>query len=217
MRDEIDPVKTFNHLLTSWWKIVLIAVLGGLIGLGISYLQPPTYQAEAVFHASIDFTQINYEDMVGEYGDPLVWTQYEEDLALQIVERMLIKQTNNAFQFAKKLDPSLDIDTFRDNRQIERYLAKWFLRYRHPDPEVAQAIVNHWAEVGIQALHDAQSAGEAESFVIADLTQTAPLPSSPIYHNRNILVLTGTFAGLVTGIIAIDFLGRYRHRTSKEV
>jgi len=217
MQDVMVPVITFNRLLTGWWKIVLLAVLGGLLGLVVSFLIPPTYQAEATFHASLDFTQINYENMVGEYGYPLIFTQYDEDLALQVVERVLYAKRQEALKFAQTLDPTLDGQTFLEDMQIQRYLGRWHLRYRHQDPEIAQAIVNHWAVIGKQALEEAQESGQAESFVIIDLVEEAALPQEPIYRTRASLVLAGTFAGLICGIILVDFYGRYLDRKNREV
>jgi len=216
MLDILDPLESFNHLLKHWWKLVMFAILGGLVGLAISFIQPSTYQSEATFHASIDFTEINYENMVGEYGDPLIWTQYEEDLALQAVERVLLNRLDNAYEYAKTLDPSLAKQTFKDNQQIQRYLAKWFLRYRHENPATAQAIVNYWAEDGLQAFYAAQEAGRVESFVIVDLTSTADLPQTPIYHHRNTLVLAGTAAGFLFGILLVDFKERFLGLRKKE-
>jgi hypothetical protein len=216
MQDVMTPMITFNRLLTGWWKIVLIAVLGGLIGLTASFFIPPMYEAEATFHASIDFTQINFENMVGEYGFPLIFTQYDEDLALQVVERVLLRERQEALRFAKTLDPDLDGQTFWENKQIQRYLGRWQLRYRHQDPEVAQAIVNYWAEIGMMALAEAQESGKAESFVMIDLVSEAELPQKPIYRNRSSLVLAGTLIGFTCGIILVDFLGLFHNRKGGE-
>jgi hypothetical protein len=217
MQDGFDPLQTFNHLLAGWWKIAVLAVIGGLLGLGFSYLRPPKYQAEAVFHASIDFTEINYENMVGEYGDPLVWTQFEEDLALQVVKRMLQARLDAAYEYALTLDPDLSKETFEEDTQIERYLGNWFLRYRHEDSRVAQAVVNDWAERGLELLRSAQEDGRAESFVIVDLVSLADEPTSPVYHQRNTLVLAGSAAGFFLGVLLVDFSGRFFMRRTQAV
>lgn len=217
MRDGFDPLQTINGLLAGWWKIAVLAVIGGLLGLGISYLQPPKYQAEAIFHASIDFTEINYENMVGEYGDPLVWTQFEEDLALQVVKRMLQARLDAAYEYALTLDPNLSKETFKEDTQIERYLGNWFLRFRHTSPQVAQAVVNYWAERGLELLRAAQEDGRAESFVIVDLVSLADEPASPVYHQRNTLVLAGTGAGFFLGILLVDFGSRFLKRRTQGV
>ncbi len=215
-RDAFDPVATFNHLINGWWKIVVFASIGGILGLGFAFIQPPLYQAEATFHASIDFTQINFEGLVGEYGHPVIFTQYDEDLALQVVERVLLAKRPEAQAYAHILDPTINYQTFMRDMQIQRYLARWHLRYRHEDPEIAQAIVNHWAELGMEALHEAQLAGNAESFVIISQVSEAVLPQSAVYYNRNTLVLAGTMVGLFAGVVWVDFRGRYLIRLEQE-
>lgn len=213
MQNGLNPLASFEQLSRSWWKLVALAILGGLIGLLFSYLTPPKYQAEATIHASIDFTDINFENMVGEYGHPLVFTQYDEDLALQVVERVLLTKLDEAYEYARLLDPMLIKSTFRQDMQIRRYLARWHLRYRHQDPLIAQSIVNYWAEIGMEALEEAQVSGTAESFVMIDFVSLADLPHEPIYHQRNTLVLAGSAAGLFIGIVWVDFYSRYIKKT----
>lgn len=209
MQDMFDPIKTYKHLLGRWWFIIIAAFIGGLLAFGLSFLMPEKYQAEAIFNASIDFTEVNFENLQNENGEPLTFTQYDEDLALQVVQRMLLTTKNDAFQYAQSLDPALDIGTFNNNYQIRRYHALWYLRYRHQDPHTAQAIVNFWAEAGWEALLSAQEEGSAEEFVILDLVSLAALPNAPIYQNRNNLILAGTMIGFITGIILVDFTIRY--------
>ncbi len=215
MRDTIDPVKSFNHLIQNWWKLVLFAIIGGLLGLAVSYIKPAKYQAEALFHASIDFTEVNFENLVNETGDPVRFTQYDEDIALQVVQRMLLAKLNDAFRYARTLDPELDGPTFQRDKQIQRLHAQWALRYRHENPQIAQAIVNYWADIGLEALREAQASGRAEPFVIVDLVYEADLPQSPIYHHRNTLLLSGTVIGLLCGIIWVDFGNRFLNRRAK--
>lgn len=209
MQDSFDPVGSFNHLIQNGWKIVLLAAVGGLLGLVISFIKPPMYQAEAFFHASIDFTEVNFENLVDEGGGPARFTQYDEDIALQVVQRVLIQKRSEAFTYARTLDPELDINTFQRDHQIRRLHAQWALRYRHEDPQIAQAIVNYWAEIGLEGLREAQESGKAEPFVLVDLVSKAILPGSPIYHNRNTLILSGTMIGLLCGIIWVDYKRRF--------
>jgi len=135
----------------------------------------------------------------------VIFTQYDEDLALQVIERVLLSTLEEASMFAQSLDSELDQHTFLEDKQIQRYLGRWQLRYRHRKPEIAQAIVNYWIEIGMQSLAEAQEAGKAESFVIIDLVSMADLPEKPIYHTRPSLTLAGTLVGFVIGIILVDF------------
>jgi hypothetical protein len=215
MQDMFDPISTYKNLLERWWVIVIAAFIGGLLAYGLSFLMPEKYQAEAIFNASIDFTEVNFENLQNENGDPLTFTQYDEDLALQVVQRMLLATKNDAFQYAQSLDPGLDIGTFNNNYQIRRYHALWYLRYRHQDPQIAQSIVNFWAERGWEALQEAQQGGRAEEFVILDLVSFAALPNAAIYQNRNNLILAGTMIGFITGVILVDFTIRYDMKSKR--
>jgi len=214
MRDVVDPVSSFNNLIQNWWKIIIFAAIGGILGLAMSYVLPPWYEAEAIFSATIDFTEINFKNLKGSVGEPVVWTQYEEDLVLQVVERMLLKVRNDVIRYARTLDPALEIKEYRNSYQIERYLSMWYLRYRHEDPEIAQAIVNFWAEKGYDQLIAAKENDQAESFVIVDLVSIAEKPTSPLYQNRGTLILAGTVIGLLAGIIWVDF--RFRQCSKHE-
>lgn len=216
MRDMFDPISTYKNLLRRWWLIVIAAFIGGLLAFGFSFLRPEKYQAEAVFNASIDFTEVNFENLQTEEGNPVTFTQYDEDLALQVVQRMLLGTKKQAFQFAQSLDPALNIETFDKNYQIRRNHALWYLRYRHPDPQIAQGIVNFWAERGWEALQEAQQDGRAEEFVILDLVSLAELPQAAIFYNRNNLIIAGTMVGFVVGILLVDFSQRYGKKSQKE-
>ena len=214
MRDAVDPVSSFNNLIQNWWKIIVFAAVGGILGLAISYVLPPRYEAEAIFSATIDFTEINFKNLKGSVGEPVVWTQYEEDLALQVVERMLLKVRNDVIPYARTMDPALEIKEYRNSYTIERYLSMLYLRYRHEDPEIAQSVVNFWAERGYEELLAAKENGQAESFVIVDLVSMAEKPIEPLYQNRGTLILAGTVIGLLAGIIWVDF--RYRQTSKRE-
>jgi len=204
MPDRLHPTQKYHHTLNYWWKILLLATLGGLLGLAISFLQRPTYQAEAIFHATIDFTQVNAQNLTTEDGSPYQFTQYEEDLALLIVQETLLSKMNDAFTFAQNLDPTLDWEAFQANKQIRRYHALWYLRVSHPDPAIAQAVANFWAQIGDEALQAAQADGTAAPFVRVDLVSEAQLPGDPLFRIRNTLMLGGMLLGLVAGVIWVD-------------
>ncbi len=215
MEEGFDPLRSMQNLLKKWWQIVLFGLLAALIGLGISYLLTPMYQAEAIFYASIDFRDINFENLVTHTGEPYEFTQYDEDLALEAVRVILLEVMPAAQQYALSLDPNIDQATFQNDMQIERNHAQWFLRFRHPDPQIAQQIVGYWAQMGLDALKMAQTKERIEPYVMVDLVSSPGLPQTPIYRHRGVLVLAGGLIGLVAGIIFVDFRGRYLLDVSK--
>jgi len=216
MRDVFDPLGALNRLIKYWWVIVLLAIAGGFLALAISYLLPPMYQAEAVIHASVDFSEINFEDLASEGNSLVVWTQYVEDMALQVVQRALLSTQPEAFNYAQQLDPDLDRPTFLRDVKIQRYHSLWSLRYRHEDSKIAQMIVNYWANIGLDFLKETQASGIEQPFVAVDLVSEASQPQTPHYQHRNTLVLAGTVIGFFIGVLLVDFRRQFSNRQVKE-
>jgi len=206
---------TIQHLLNNWWKIALFAIIFGLLGLGFSYLRPPKYQAEAIFSTSLDYSEINFENLVDEDHQPVTFAQYEVDLALSVVQRSLLKVRDEAMAFAQSLDPSLTDEQFLKDSLIERLHSEWYLRFRHVNPEIAQDVTNYWAELAIQQLEQDQAESILESYVLVDFLSEASLPGTPIYQNRNILMMAGFVIGFIVGIAFVDFQHRYLSNRKK--
>lgn len=208
-QDNNSAINTIDNLLQNWWKITLCAVIFGLVGLAFSFFNPPKYQAEALFSATIDFRQINYENLVNEAGLPLRVTQYDKDLAISVVPRALLKVRSSVIDYARTLDPNIDGATFVENSALERLHDRWRLLYRHEDPQVAMSIVNYWADVGMVQLENEQAEETFEPYVIVDLIARAHLPQEPLYQNRNNLIFAGTIIGFFVGVLVIDTRNRY--------
>jgi hypothetical protein len=213
--DAFSLIDTINHLLQNWWKIVLYMIIFSLFGLAFSLIRPPKYEAEAIFSSTIDYSQLNFDNLVDDRNQPYELTQYDLDLALSAVQRILTQVRNKAIAHAQTLDPTLDGATFQQNMLLERLHDRWYLRYRHEDPLIAQSIVNHWAGLGAAQLAEEQASGKVESFVLASLIAEANLPTQPIYQNRNTLILAGTLIGFGVGVILVDMKYRYFSSTTK--
>jgi hypothetical protein len=170
--------------------------------------------AKAISSASIDYRDINFENLVDKTESPLTFSQYDIDMALSAVHTVLLQVRDEAFTFAQSLDPSLEAETFENNMLIERQLGLWYLRYRHEDAQTAQSIVNYWAELGIDVMKAGQAAETIEPYVLVELTSEASLPQSPVYQNRNTLALAGIVAGFALGILVVDI--QYRFIPRKE-
>jgi hypothetical protein len=207
--DTFNLIDTLHHLMQNWWKITLCVIIFGLLGLAFSFIRPPKYEAQAIFSSTIDYSQLNFDNLVDDRNQPYELTQYDLDLALSVVQRILLQVRNQAIAYAQTLDPTLDSGTFEQNMRLERLHDRWYLRYRHQNPLIAQSIVNHWAELGAAQLAEEQASGKVESFVLASLIAEANLPNRPIYQNRNTMVLAGSLIGFGVGIILVDIKYRY--------
>lgn len=207
--ETVDFIETMNNLLRRWWVIAIYAIVFGLLGLVFSYISPPKYEAEAIFSAGVDYRDINFDNLVDETNSPLTFSQYDVDMALSAVQTVLLQVRDEAFSYAQTLDPALDAETFENDGLIERRLGQWYLRYRHQDAQTAQAIVNKWAELGIEEMKAQQETETIEPYVMIELTALASLPKTPEYQNRNVLTLAGIIIGLTAGILAVDIRYRY--------
>jgi len=71
---DFSPKKYFQKVVEKWWILFLAMLIGGLIGVGLSFLKTPRYEAEARISTSIDYTVLpeleDYEEdrMINEAG-----------------------------------------------------------------------------------------------------------------------------------------------------
>jgi hypothetical protein len=204
VENEFVPFDYFARLARFWWVVVLCAVLGGAIGLIIHRLKPPIYEAQAVFTASIDFNKIDFMHPQASTPVPFQFTQYDEDIALSVVNSSLIDVVPQVVTFAQQNGIQVDATGLKSQSTIEREHAYWDLRYRNADPILAQKIVNYWAETGFSDLKTKRSAGQVQPYVTFDLIQLADLPKNPAYFQTNSFVMSGALLGLITGLLAAN-------------
>jgi uncharacterized protein involved in exopolysaccharide biosynthesis len=216
MSDTFRVKDTLSHWLKNWWKITLFVAVFGALGLGASFILEPKYEAEVIFDTAIDQDQLDFTGMIDQFNDPLTLSQYDVDLILDSVYRSLLQVKQSAFDYTKSLDPDLDRVDFEENVLIERHHYNWFLRFRHPNPEIAQSVVNYWAKANIAQFTELQASGRIAPYLSVEIKSLAELPTKPIYQNRLNLTVAGAVIGLALGFLVIDITGRYLHMKSKE-
>jgi uncharacterized protein involved in exopolysaccharide biosynthesis len=216
MSDTFDLHETLSQWLKNWWKIAILCVIFGLLGLGASFILKPKYEAEVVFNTAINQGQLDFANMIDQFNDPLTLSQYDVDLILDSVYRSLLQVKQSAFDYTKSLDPDLDRFDFEENVLIERHHYNWYLRFRHPDPEIAQSVVNTWAKSGLAQFEELQASGRIAPYLSVEIKSLAELPTKPIYQNRLNLTVAGAVIGLALGFLVIDITGRYLHMKSTE-
>jgi uncharacterized protein involved in exopolysaccharide biosynthesis len=208
-KNEFVPIEHFYRILKYWWIVALFIIIGGAVGYVIHLLQPPVYEATAVFHVTIDFSKV---------GD-IQLSQYDEDLALSVVEQIVyynneihdLIQQEPAFQEAE-----LDFFAWVKNITLERRHAFWRISYKHMDPYVAQALVNRWAELGYEAMSSRQEAGEVASYVVFSPPALAELPQEPAMYGRNQMIVAGSLIGFIIGILFTDWYA-YRKDQAQQI
>ena len=139
---EIDPRVIFFSFLRAWYWLVIAILVGGLLGLGVSYLRPARYQAAAALRV----------DLTGEAYQHLVWPRKRElltsvrvlmlgDETMQAVLSLLGDQSE--FSSPAELREHLRLNDFED---------QWMLGTIHEDPHEAAIVANAWAQAASTGL-----------------------------------------------------------------
>jgi uncharacterized protein involved in exopolysaccharide biosynthesis len=202
--NEFSPYEYFSRVMSFWWLVLLLTILGGTLGFVFFHLHPPVYEATSTFFITLD---LNRFPSLGVREDLI---QYNEDMALGTTEGALLSTEvlNNVIIQLKNLGISLTVKDLLQNSTIERKHDIWELRYRSQDPSVAQAIVNTWAQIGYQAMLSWQASGKSPDYVIFQSPTLALIPQQPVLYGRNNLILAGALIGFIAGIIISTLIRR---------
>lgn len=197
--NEFVPLEHFYFFIRYWWVVVIATIIGGVAGFFFSRMHTPQYEAAATFYINVDLSKVEEPPL------PL----HDEDLALSMIQGALLhpQVVEDLVQELKKSYPELDTVKLLANHTLERKNAFWELRYRDPDPLMAQKIVNLWAEKGYREYLDQKSDGTIPSYVISTEPLLSGKPDRPIVFPPNQLILAGSALGFVIGLLVIELKG----------
>lgn len=139
------PLDELSLALRWGWLIAVLTVLGGMLGWGIHAVQPPLYEARAVFGTSIDYVRTG------------ALTDIEEDQAIAVVGDVLrATDVRQSVQMVAQ-DEGLALTEADFGRALvaERMGYRWLLRVRLDDPQRAARVAQIWAAQGQSALQAA--------------------------------------------------------------
>lgn len=139
------PLDELSLTLRWGWLIVVLTVLGGMLGWGVHVLQPPLYEARAVFGTSIDYVRTG------------ALTDIEEDQAIAVVGDVLRASDVRQHVLAAAREEGLALSEADFGRGLvaERMGYRWLLRVRLDDPQKAARVAQIWAAQGQSALQSA--------------------------------------------------------------
>ena len=132
---EFSLYDSVERVLTRWWMMVILMIIGGLAGWVLHLFNPPIYEASAVITINMDF-------------DERQLTQYEEDYAFTAAGAIITSSNvlNPVIADAQSKGYALDPTKIADRFYLERKQSVWELRVRDPDPQVAADLANSWAQ-----------------------------------------------------------------------
>ncbi len=167
-----SPRRAAQGVLEKWWLIVLLAVLGGLLGLLFHFQRQPLYQATVSFSADVDYSQTgplpdrNLDQIMGAVSNLFTSSRTREQVAQAALAQGI--QTDRA--------------SLREMAVLERRLSVFQIHIRHADPQTAASLANLWGQLGIaelQRAHDYALQARSWSEIMDTLTGCAPYPEPP--------------------------------------
>jgi hypothetical protein len=203
---EFVPILHFNLIVRIWWVVVLATFIGGVFGTLVYRIRSPLYEATATFYVTIDYDKVA--------GGPL--SQYDEDLALSIMQQVLYYSPEVQAEIAQSpafKAAGLTDESWSDSIILEREHAFWKIRVRNHSPEAAEALVNLWAELGYQNLVSLKEQGKIPDYIVLEPPVLADLPQKPTAYGLNQLILAGSLIGFVIGVLLSDGLAKRTNRS----
>ncbi len=139
------PLENLGRVLGRWWLLALLTVVGGLAGLLVNALRPQPYEAGFRFLTNIDMATS------GEL------TQYEEDITYEAVGELLFSPSlqEDVIKQANSEGLALPPGYLGQYATVERRLATWQVRVRHPDAHTAEAIAAIWQRLALAEMRRA--------------------------------------------------------------
>lgn len=140
----ISPLLALQDALRYWWVLAALIVLGALIGWATHLTRPVLY--ESIIGLPIGFDYVS--------TGPI--TQYEEDVAMEVVGGLLTAPDVMERTVARLNEAGLDLTplAMRKMAIIERRLNVWELRVRAEDPATTEQIVSTWMEEAHAAISE---------------------------------------------------------------
>ena len=134
---QLDIVKLVKKFSERWMVTSALMIAGGLVSLLISQIRTPIFESSAVFSVTIDYTQ------TGALSD------IQEDQAMRGVGSVISSDhviDNTLSQLKKENGTIISKTDFLENTFLDREEFRWTLRYRDPDPKIAEMAVNAWSK-----------------------------------------------------------------------
>jgi hypothetical protein len=138
-----------DWFLQRWVRIVSIGVLGALVGLLLSLILPPRYEAVASM-------LINYDYTYTSEGDLLI-----EDRVLDRVYHLFVSDEtySNVLDQLVATEGTLDawksVEVLRGHTRMDARLSRWEFIGIHTEPEIAVLIANTWQQEALGRLDEA--------------------------------------------------------------
>lgn len=151
-----SPRLFFEKVLSTWWIIAALMIVGGIAGWVSGHFLTPLYEATAAYDVSLDQQQIAIQLSLPPSQLPLTALAQNTYIApVEIIfdspdvrNRLVADATAQGIKLKYQ-------DINQANFSIDRRGTLWFIRVRNTDPVVAAHLVNLWVAEANKALQEA--------------------------------------------------------------
>lgn len=144
---DVQPMELYSRILRRWPWIFIVAVVGGILGIGISWLMPETYRSTAILGVGIDYGRSQWLD---EDAERHVMNRIQDVLlADSALEGALERLDTDSGGLPKS------VTEFRSRIHLVRIEASWQLTASAGSAEGAAATANAWAQSALSEVEEA--------------------------------------------------------------
>jgi len=158
--NQVDIVKWVKKFSERWMVTTALMIAGGLLGLLVSQVRPPIFESAAIFSVTIDYTQTG------------ALTDIQEDQAMRGVGSVILSDRviKTALSLINKERGTVFSQSgFLDNSFLDREEFRWTLRFRDPDPKIAEMAVNTWSRSADAAIREGLAHSLSSKSLLEDL------------------------------------------------
>ncbi len=148
---DIRAFDLYMRLLRRWPWLLLIAIVGGVLGMVWNAITPPVYRAVGVLDIGIDYGRVRFLD---EDAEQHIYLRIQELLLSDAVLAGALERLGDA---AGSDSEDANLDELRQRLRLIHYEGRWELAADDKDPQRAADIANAWAESGLSLLAQAQA------------------------------------------------------------
>lgn len=193
-----------------WWVILMATLLGGSIALGISLIQTPRYQANAMLYVTSGSDDNSTAAYQGSLASQQRVASYSRLVSTDAVIDQALKDSNLPLsrpQAKKAVTGSANTDTvLLEISATDR------------DKAIAERLADAVARSMIAYVAKLETPGDGAGQPLAKLTLVSPATagSSPVTPKTILNVIVGLVAGLILGVLGVLTRERFSSRVHDE-
>jgi hypothetical protein len=146
MRSDFDLVEGYRNFLARWLWVLAAGLLGACVGLAVSYVRPPSYEASAVIGIVIDRNRADVPD------DITVRQAYDRVRALLLADDTLDAALALGGQAPAAGTESQARAAFRDRLRLVEKPDGWELVVLGTDSREVERLAQAWADVSLDQI-----------------------------------------------------------------